>query len=94
VHIADPDALVPDLHLGPLAPDLGELVDAFEGDGDGLFKDLARRFEVGFGAIGLGEGDAALLEKLGVGDEEAGEAARRLARADRLDRSLVGLVDL
>jgi hypothetical protein len=84
-------ALVSKLHLGPLAPDLGELLDRLEGDARRLLKDLSRAREVG---LGLVLGRATLLVELGKGNVERVERAGRLARVDRLKRLGVRRDDL
>jgi hypothetical protein len=66
------DSLIPQLHLRPLAPRLGELVDRLVGHLDGFVEDLSRRLEIGL-VPRLARRcvlRATFLVKLGKGDVE------------------------
>lgn len=72
--------LVAEHHLGPLAPDRRDLVDALEVHLHGLLKDLARIVQV-----------VVLLVKLRESDPEVREAANRLRRVHGHHRLRVAL---
>lgn len=83
-------ALVPQLHLGPLTPNLREILDGLEIDFRRFLEDFPRAFNVPFS---LASSSAVLIE-FGKVDEEAVKVRSCFSRADSLDGIGVCLCNL